>query len=289
MMARPRDIPEAAALWLGFTLFRAVGLERAAAIGGALGSLAGRLAVSRNRIARRNIEMCFPGIGRDEVRRILSGMWDNFGRLMAEFPHLHSLDVYHDPRVRITRDPGVDEFAMLPAIFFGAHFGSFDLATLLATRRNIDITIIYRRANNLLAEKLIQSWRTRCGGTWAPKGRQGSVLVLKALARRGAVAVLADQRYKQGVAVPFFGRDAMTAPALAEIALDRGIPLIPIRVLREPRAHFHVHLFRPLEIVRTGDRERDVHALLCKVNGTFEEWIREHPEQWLWLHRRWDD
>ena len=81
----------------------------------------------------------------------------------------------------------------------------------------------------------------------------------------------------------------MTAPALTELALKHDIPLVPIRVLREPRAHFHVHLFRPLEIVRTGDDAKDVHAALWAINRTFEDWIRQYPDQWLWLHRRWGD
>ena len=289
MKAGPRDAIEAGFLWLGFTLFRAIGIESASALGGCLGRLAGRFAASRNRIARRNIEESFPGIAGDEVQRIITGMWDNFGRLVAEFPHLHAIDVYGGARVTITRDPGLDEFATLPAIFMGAHFGCFDLGTLLATQKGIDITVIYRQANNPLAEHLIQSWRLKCGGTWAPKGRKGSQLVLKGIRRKGAIAVLADQKYSQGIAVSFFGREAKTAPALAELALRHDIPLIPIRVLRKPRAHFHVHLFRPLEIVRTGDPEKDVQAMLRTINATYEDWIREHPEQWLWLHRRWDN
>ena len=212
MKAGPRDVVEAGFLWLGFALFRAIGIESASALGGCLGRLAGRFAVSRNRIARRNIEESFPGITGDEVRRIVTGMWDNFGRLVAEFPHLHTIDVYGGTRVTVTRDPGLDEFVNLPAIFVGAHFGCFDLGTLLAIQKDVDLTIIYRQANNPLAERLIQSWRLKCGGTWAPKGHKGSQLVLKGIRRKGAIAVLADQKYSQGIAVPFFGREAKDRP-----------------------------------------------------------------------------
>ncbi len=289
MKAGLRDIVEAGFLWLGFALFRTVGIENASALGGCLGRLVGRFAISRNRIARRNIEGSFPGITAKEVQRIVTGMWENFGRLVAEFPHLHTIDIYGGTRVTVTRDPGVDEFAHLPSIFMGAHFGCFDLGILLATQKDIDLTIIYRQANNPLAERLIQSWRLKCGGTWAPKGRKGSQLVLKGIRRKGAIAVLGDQKYSQGVPVPFFGRDAMTAPALAELALKHDIPIIPIRILRKPRACFHLHLFSPLNVVRTGDEAKDVRIMLRALNATYEDWIREHPEQWLWLHRRWDN
>lgn len=286
-MTGARNLLEAGLLWLGFSIFRVMGIESASALGGCVGRLAGRFAITRGRIARRNIEACFPDIDENEIRRILSGMWDNFGRMAGELPHLHAIDVYRDRRVRITRDPGIDEFSMLPAIFFGAHFGNFDLAPLLASQKGVDLTIIYRQANNRLTERLVQPWRLRCGGTWAPKGRRGSQMVVKAIRRKGAIAVLADQKYNRGVEVPFFGRGAMTAPALVGLALKHDIPLVPIRVVREPRAHFHVHIFRPLEIGRTGNEDRDVYAALCEINRTFEDWIRQHPEQWLWLHRRW--
>ena len=173
MKAGPREVIEAGFLWLGFTLFRAIGIESASALGGCLGRLAGRVAVSRNRIARRNIEGSFPGIAGDEVQRIITGMWDNFGRLVAEFPHLHAIDVYGGTRVTITRDPGLDEFANLPAIFVGAHFGCFDLGTLLATQKDIDVTVIYRQANNPLAERLIQACRLQVRRHMGAEGTQG--------------------------------------------------------------------------------------------------------------------
>ena len=289
MTGRPRDLLEGGLLWLAFGVFRLLEIEQASALGGFLGRLTGRFAISRNRVARRNIEASFPGIGESGVRRIVSGMWDNFGRMMGEFPHLHTIDVESDSRVRITRDPGVGEHVSLPAIFVGAHTGNFEFATLLAIQRGIDLTIIYRQANNPLAERLIQSWRLRCGGRWAPKGRKGSQMVLQAIRRGGAVAVLADQKYSQGVPVPFFGRDAMTPTAIADLALRHDIPLMPVRVVREPRAHFHIHLCRPLEVERTGDHDRDVLAVLRAINRTYEDWIGQYPDQWLWLHRRWPE
>ena len=100
---------------------------------------------------------------------------------------------------------------------------------------------------------------------------------------------MADQKLNEGVPVPFFGRDAMTAPAIAELALRHAAPLVPVRVSREPRARFRVHLFEPVEVARTGDRDADTRAVLTAINETLEGWIREKPDHWLWIHRRWPD
>jgi Kdo2-lipid IVA lauroyltransferase/acyltransferase len=89
--------------------------------------------------------------------------------------------------------------------------------------------------------------------------------------------------------VPLFGRDAMTAPALARLALRFDATVVPVRVLRLKGAHFRLMAETPLALPRSGNSAADTLALLTKVNETVERWVREHPEQWLWVHRRWPD
>jgi KDO2-lipid IV(A) lauroyltransferase len=90
-----------------------------------------------------------------------------------------------------------------------------------------------------------------------------------------------------GIAVPFFGRPAMTAPALAQLALKFDCPVVPARVVRLNGVQFQLIVYPPLEIIKTGNRQQDALALMTQVNAMIEGWIRERPEQWLWLHRRW--
>ena len=92
-----------------------------------------------------------------------------------------------------------------------------------------------------------------------------------------------------GIATPFFGRDAMTAPALAELALRFDCPVVPVRVERLEGARFRITIDPPLDLDVTGERRADIAAAMVKVNGIIENWVREHPEQWLWLHNRWPD
>jgi len=279
---------EAAALWLLFGLCRLLGVEKASALGGWLARRIGPLMSGKNRIARRNIKAALPGKTDDEIGVIITEMWDNIGRYLAETPFLHELDVYGGDRVTITSDFDLDQ-SPAPAIYFNAHFGNFEVSTLLAIQKGLDLTLVYREASNPFSERILQHWREKRGGTWVPKGREGARALLAAIRKKGVIAILADQKFNEGMAVPFFGRDAMTAPALAELALKFDVPLIPARVLRRPAAHFHVHVFNPLTIERTGDREADVRAILLTINRTFEDWIREYPGHWLWMHRRWPD
>ncbi len=290
-MKTVRYLLEAGLLWLVFACLSLLPIERASAVGGFLGRALGRVMARKNAVARRNIEASLPHLSVDETAAVITGMWDNLGRFVGETPHLHKLDVYGGGRVRLTADVDLNNPATtpMPVIFFNAHFGNFEVSTLLAIQRGLDLTLVYREASNPWSEKIIQHWRDKRGGTWVPKGRDGARALLAAIRNKGAIAIMADQKFNEGVAVSFFGRDAMTAPAIAELALKYDVPLVPVRILREPDAHFHAHVFKPIEVVRTGDKTADVHAILLAVNRTFEAWIRENPDHWLWIHRRWPD
>jgi KDO2-lipid IV(A) lauroyltransferase len=101
--------------------------------------------------------------------------------------------------------------------------------------------------------------------------------------------MLIDQKMNDGIAVPFFGRPAMTATALALLALRHDCVVVPARILRLKGAHFRVILEPPVELPRSGNAAADRLALMTRVNAIVEAWLREKPEQWLWLHRRWPD
>ena len=122
-----------------------------------------------------------------------------------------------------------------------------------------------------------------------PKGAAAARRAFAALYRGGHLTMLADQKINEGIPVPFFGRPAMTAPALALLALRFGCDVLPVRVERLGGARFRLTVFAPLALARTGNQSADVAALTACVNATLESWIRDRPEQWLWLHRRWPD
>ena len=119
------------------------------------------------------------------------------------------------------------------------------------------------------------------------KGSDGARAAMKHMARGGSLGLLVDQKLNDGVAVPFFGRPAMTATAMAQLALRYKCTVLPARMVRIGPARFRLVVEGPLTAPLTGDRHADVYALTLAMNQVLERWIREDPGAWLWLHRRW--
>lgn len=277
----------AAALAAGFG---ALSLDAASGLGGALARTIGpRLGISNR--ARRNLAAAFPQRPAADIERCVRGMWDNLGRVAAEYPHLQKIRVFEpNGRVEIRGFEHVDRArtAGRRMIFFSAHLANWEIAALAAGQYGIDIAQIYRAANNPLVDRLVARLRGEIGEL-IPKGALGSRRAVAALRRGGHLSMLVDQKLNDGIAVPFFGRPAMTAPALALLALHYDCDVLPARVERLGGARFRLTIHPPLAIAKTGDRNADVLALMTAVNATLEGWIRERPEQWFWLHRRWPD
>ena len=242
-----------------------------------------------NRIAIKNLKTALPHLTPEEISRITAGVWETFGSAMGEYPKLRQLDLYHDPRIEIVGAEYIDQLRDdgKPAIIFSAHLSSWELAIMAATQRGIKISQVYRPANNPLVNYLVRHFQEAFIEELLAKGAAGDARKIIAALNRGAhLFLLVDQKFNGGVAVPFFGREAMTAPAAARLALRYNCPLVPARVERLGGFRFRVTYYPPLEFPKTKD-ERQVYGLMCQMNNIIEEWIRERPEQWLWLHRRW--
>jgi KDO2-lipid IV(A) lauroyltransferase len=277
-----------AALWFG--AFAVLPLDCASALGGAMGRLIGpRLGISNR--ARHNIQRAFPGLSESEIADIIARMWDNLGRVAAEYPHLRNIRVF-EPRGRVeTR--GLDHVDRAVAagrrmIIFSGHIANWEIALLAAVQYGITVAQIYRAANNPLVDRMIARFRGDAGEL-IPKGAVAARRAIATLRRGAHLTMLADQKMNDGIPVPFFGRPAMTAPALAALALRFDCDVLPARVERLDGAHFRLTIFPPLPLARTGDSHTDAAALMAQVNAILEMWIRDRPEQWFWVHQRWPD
>ena len=173
-------------------------------------------------------------------------------------------------------------------ILFAGHVGQWDLPPLAVRQRGVDATIVYREINNPLLNRVMGYWREPIG-PFHNKGRSAAKAMIEGLRAGRCFSMLVDQKMNDGIPVPFFGRPAMTAPAIAQFAVRDGVPLLPARSERLGGGRYRVTFYPPLAPVRTGDRQHDVAATLAKINDLIEGWIRARPEQWLWVHRRWPD
>jgi KDO2-lipid IV(A) lauroyltransferase len=282
---------EGAVAIAGYSFFEFLPLDWASGLGGFLARKIGpRLGL--NKRARKNLSRAMPELSPDAIERIIAGMWDNLGRLVAEYPHLGAFRVYDgDGRVEIVGAENIRAQAAggKGAIFFSGHFGNWEVAPLAVTQAGLGAVEIYRPANNPLVDKLLNRARSVIGTELVPKGTVAARRAIAALQEGRHIAMLVDQKMNDGIAVPFFGHDAMTAPALAQLALRFDCAIMPARVERLKGARFRIVMSPPIEITPTGDRQADTLAIMTAVNAEIESWLRERPEMWLWLHRRWPD
>ncbi|HEX3860081.1 MAG TPA: lauroyl acyltransferase [Stellaceae bacterium] len=281
---------EASGAALFFAAMGLLPLDTASAFGGFLGRAIGpHLGVSKR--ARLNLQAAFPELRAGDIENILRGMWDNLGRVVAEYPHLQRLRVFAaDGRVETAGLEHLDRVTAdkRSAIIFGGHIGNWEIAALAAGQYGIDVAQIYRAANNPLVDRMVARFRGK-DSEFIPKGAVASRRALAALRRGAHLALLVDQKLGDGIPVPFFGRPAMTAPSLATLALHFDCAVLPARVERLGGAHFRLTIGAPLTVVRSGNRDTDVASLMEAVNRTLEGWVRDRPEQWFWVHRRWPD
>ena len=241
--------------------------------------------------ARHNLQRAFPGLSKSEIAEVIAGMWDNLGRVAAEYPHLRKIRVFEpDGRVETRGLEHIDRAvaAGRRMIIFSGHIANWEIALLAAVQYGIPVAQIYRAANNPLVDRMIARFRGDAGEL-IPKGAVAARRAIATLRRGAHLTMLADQKMNDGIPVPFFGRPAMTAPALAALALRFDCDVLPARVERLDGAHFRLTVFPPLPLPRTGNSHADAAALMAQVNAILETWIRDRPEQWFWVHRRWPD
>jgi KDO2-lipid IV(A) lauroyltransferase len=275
------------------TAFRLMGVDRASATGAAIARTIGPLLRVTNR-ARRNLRAAFPDMTSGQVDKTVRAMWDNLGRYAAEIACLDAFDVSDASdaggRIEVVgrehlealRDDGKG------GIVFSAHLGSWDVVALAVGQIIPESVNVYRPLNNPIVDRMVQNARAKSGG-FVGKGIQGARAMIAGLSKGRHFAMLVDQKMNDGIAVPFFGRDAMTAPALARFAIRAGVPIVPSRCERLGGARFRLTFYPPVVPASSGNEANDVAETMAEVNEIIEGWITERPEQWLWVHSRWPD
>ncbi|MEJ2623789.1 MAG: lipid A biosynthesis lauroyl acyltransferase [Pseudolabrys sp.] len=253
--------------------------------------------LNEHKIARANLTAAFPNKSAAEIERILSDSWDNLGRVGTEIAHLDKLwdyDFDHPERSRRIEIPAESaaRFVQLreddkPALIFCAHLANWELPAVCAAKNRLVSAALYRRPNIAAIDRWLHETREANMGTLIATGPTAPVKIAHALNRGTHVGMLVDQYYVRGVEVDFFGRRTNANPLLARLAQHIDCPIHGARIIRLPNHRFRVELTDAIAPVRTTDGAVDVAATTQIIISTIEGWIREHPEQWLWQHRRW--
>ena len=273
-------------LFLLFLLLRPLPLNASSKLLGSIArSIGPKLGISKK--AYNNLKNIMPDKSQKERTKIVKGMWENLGRVIGEYPHLKKLVIKKkNSRIFIKGKKNLllIKKRKIPAIFFSAHLANWEVAPMTAIKNNIPVLTIFRKPNNPFVSLLLKFFRSNVPLT--PKGTEGAKQLIRSLRKGISIGLIVDQKMNDGIEVPFFKKPAMTAPAVAQLALKIKTLVIPVQIERVKKTNFVVTFHNPLKINKNG-KQKTVLEIMTEVNLLIEKWIRKRPEQWFWLHRRW--
>lgn len=268
-------------------LFTVLGANNASRLGGFIGRTIGPK-IGASRTAIKNIRRAFPDWSEEEVMQTVCDMWDNLGRIVAEYPHIHHLLSYNTTFKNLeTLRPYIE--GNKPFILCGGHIGNWEIgACFIAHQFNAPTNNTYRAANNPYVDRMLMKYREITSGiAMIPKSKRGGTAIIKALKTNQNIGVLLDQKYNEGIPVSFFGTPAMTNAAFVKMAQKFDCPMIPARCKRLADNTFEIEVFSPLSLYNNDKTPRSEHDVMVDLHTHMEDWITDAPAQWLWLHKRW--
>jgi Kdo2-lipid IVA lauroyltransferase/acyltransferase len=285
----------ALAVWLGGAV-HSLDRKRTANFTGAVMRRFGPL-LKEHRLGREQLRAAFPEKSSAEIERILAGVWDNLGRIAIEFAHLDEFGVEGfgppkpdlirydaDTRLRLERVASGGK----ATIAFAAHLANWELPGVGAKLAGMKSAILFRRPNLGAVSDAVIKLRAPLMGELVPTSLDAPLRLARMLEAGVHVGMLADQHYSKGVEVQFFGRPCLANPLIAQLARQTECPIHGVRVVRQADGHsFWGEFTEAITPARDPNGRINIQGTMQTVTTVIEGWVREYPEQWLWLHRRW--
>jgi Kdo2-lipid IVA lauroyltransferase/acyltransferase len=279
-----------AARWVGACVRR---LPRRAmlVLGRALGRLLGDLDRRHLEIVRDNLRRALPEWDEPRVRRTARDVYGHFGRVLLDILWLAGrsreeilalVQVENAHHVEALREN------TRGCVFVTAHIGNWEACGVAHAWLFRPMSVVARPLDNPALDAPLVAFRERSGNTVIYK-QKALAQILRALRENREVAMLVDQNVQErdGIFVEFFGRKAAATTVAAALAVKTGAVLLPGHVVMTPDGRYRLTYDAPIRWTPSGDREADIAALTQRIASVIEGWVRETPEQWLWMHRRW--
>jgi KDO2-lipid IV(A) lauroyltransferase len=278
--------------WSILKLFGCLPRQLALHAGYAVGVLAHAVLPHLRRHAEANLRIAFPGLNEAERERIKRNVFRNLGRLLGEvtqFPKLNRDNIH-----KLVAYEGIEHYVNAVnrgrgVILLTGHIGAWELSVFAHSINGYPMSFLKRNVDNPLVEQLGERYRARFGNRSIDK--KGSVReIIKTLKNGGVIGILADLNTsrEEGVFCDFFGTPACTTAGIATLALRTGALVVPGYLLWDEVAQIHrLHFEPPVETIDTGNQKEDVQTNTARYTKVLENVIRRHPDQWLWIHRRW--
>ena len=248
----------------------------------------------RHKVVMENLEIAFPEKSLEERKQLASDSWAQMGRTLLEYVYLDEIFDLHEESIDSERIEivGADKFLKLrddglPAVLFTGHIANFELLPMVAAKFGLQVKSLFRQPNNKYAASQVAESRKQLGENMIASGAGAAFQLISALENNEHVGVLVDQKFRRGIKVPFFGKDAPTNTLLAKLARRYDCPVHGARTIRLPDGRFRLEITDELVLPRDKNGDIDVRGTTELVTSIIEDWVREYPDQWLWMHRRW--
>ena len=269
-----------------FLIFKILGVRFSSFLGGKLFQIIGPAFRSKE-IINNNIKRAFPDLNSKEINKIKSSMWNNYGRVFAEYIYMKNFR--HGNLSKNISIEGEDILTNIKkqnqkVIFISGHFSNFELMAMQIDKLDLKIGAIYRPLNNIFLNKIMERIRKKyiCKNQ-IKKGIGGLKELIKLNNEGYSTALMIDQRVSQGIKSNFFNEEAFTTTIPAQLVKKFNIPVVPIFIERYEGIKFKMKVFKPVHF----SVEDTIENITADLNKILEKMILDNPNNWIWSHNRW--
>lgn len=270
-----------------FIFFKIIGYKYSSNLGFLIGKIIGPIFRSKKLIIKNlqkaNLQK------QNNLEKIASDVLGNYGRIFAEYVHLKNFR--NDKLEKYISVEGLEHLNNLKktkkrAVFISGHFNNFELMAMQIEKVGIELATIYRPLNNFLLNKTMEQIRTEniCKNQ-IKKGRAGSREIIKNLIKGKSIAIMIDQRVREGIKIDFFNNQATTTTIPAQLIKKYNCELVPVYIERRKNNYFKMFVSKPIKI----DKNKSVLEITKFLNNLLERMILRNIDQWIWTHNRWKD
>ena len=271
---------------LFFFIFKTIGYKNASNLGAKIGSIFGPLFRSKN-LTKKNIRNCLKNINEKEINILIKKMWENYGRIFAEYMHIEKfrskkLENY----IKINGIKTLEKIKKegKPVVFISGHFSNFELMAMQLELSGIKLSAVYRPLNNIFLNQTMEDLRRNfiCKNQ-IKKGLGGVREIIKAFAQNSSVALMIDQRVSEGEKSLLFNKPTYTTTIPAQLIKKYKCPVVPIYIERKNNLFFDIIIEDPIYF----NEKEDIKNITLKLNNWLENKILLNPDQWIWTHNKW--
>ena len=270
-----------------FTIFGIIGYKASSKLGFAIGKYLGPIFRSKeliiNNLEKANIDK------KNNFEKIASNVLGNYGRIFSEYVHLKNFK--NDSLQKYFSIEGLDHLKNIKksgekVVFISGHFNNFELMAMQIEKAGVDCAAIYRPLNNPYLNSIMETIRIRdiCKNQ-IKKGRAGTREIIRFLSKGTSIALMIDQRVREGEKIDFFENPATTTTIPAQLIKKYGCSVVPIYIERKKSHHFKMYVSKPIKI----NRSRSISEITKHLNGILEKMILKNIDQWIWTHDRWKE